>query len=389
MNSRRKFIGTVASGLASTLLGANERIRIGLIGAGARGADLARQALSFPDVQIAAVADVYTRRLEESRTLLPEALHFDYRALLDDKTIDAVIIATPQHLHCEPMVDALNAGKHVYVERTMAFTVEQAKRMVAAQQSSRRVVQVGHQSCSSGHVLDARQFLENGQVGRITAIHMHNFRNTPHGRPQWARPVYPEMGLDTIAWDFFDGEREFDANRYINWRYFWDYSGGGVHENLSQQLAFWYKTLNLQIPKSVTMSGGIYLWRDGREVPDTMHVSLQQPEDLLISWDSGFGNNQLGVTEEVLGTDGTITRGQQIRYLPQKVNRPEGAELLGRTSTTPNAHLQNFLESVRTGSQPSCPAELGYRVSVACRMAVESYLQQRTVRWDVSKEEIV
>jgi hypothetical protein len=123
MNSRRKFIGTVASGLASTLLGANERIRIGLIGAGARGADLARQALSFPDVQIAAVADVYTRRLEESRTLLPEALHLDYRALLDDKTIDAVIIATPQHLHSEPVIDALSAGKHVYVEKTMAFTV--------------------------------------------------------------------------------------------------------------------------------------------------------------------------------------------------------------------------------------------------------------------------
>jgi len=139
----------------------------------------------------------------------------------------------------------------------------------------------------------------------------------------------------------------------------------------------------------VTMTGGIYLWRDGREVPDTMHVSLQQPEDLLISWDSGFGNNQLGVTEEVLGTDGTITRGQQVRYLPQKVNRPDGAELLGRTSTTPNAHLQNFLESMRTGSQPSCPAELGYRVSIACRMAVDSYLQQRTVRWDVSREEIV
>jgi hypothetical protein len=197
------------------------------------------------------------------------------------------------------------------------------------------------------------------------------------------------MGLDTIAWDFFDAQRDFDANRYINWRYFWDYSGGGVHENLSQQLAFWYKTLNLQIPKSVTMTGGIYLWRDGREVPDTMHVSLQQPEELLISWDSGFGNNQLGVTEEVLGTDGTITRGQQIRYLPQKVNRPDSAELLGRTSTAPNAHLQNFLECMRSDSQPSCPIELGYRVSIACRMAVESYLQQRTVRWDISKEEIV
>lgn len=389
MNSRRKFIGTVASGLASTLLGANDRIRIGLIGAGARGVDLARQAVSFPNVELASVADVYTRRLQEALVLAPEALHIDYRDLLADKTIDAVIIATPQHLHCEPLIQALAAGKHVYVEKTMAFTVDQAKQMWRAQRASRRVVQIGHQTCSSGHFLDARRFLENGQAGRITAIHMHNFRNTPHGRPQWARPVYPDMSLDNIAWSSFDDQREFDANRYINWRYFWDYSGGGVHENLSQQLAFWYKTLNLQIPKSATMTGGIYLWRDGREVPDTMHVSLEQPEDLLISWDSGFGNNQLGVTEELLGTDGTLVRGQQIRFVPQKVNRPDAAELLGRTSTSPNAHMQNFLECLRSGAQPNCPMELGYRVSIACRMAVESYLQKRTVRWDIQKEEIV
>ena len=389
MNSRRKFIGTVASGLASTLLGANDRIRIGLIGAGARGVDLARQAVSFPNVELASVADVYTRRLQEALVLAPEAMHIDYRDLLADKTIDAVIIATPQHLHCEPLIQALAAGKHVYVEKTMAFTVDQAKQMWRAQRASRRVVQIGHQTCSSGHFFDARRFLENGQAGRITAIHMHNFRNTPHGRPQWARPVYPDMSLDNIAWSSFDDQREFDANRYINWRYFWDYSGGGVHENLSQQLAFWYKTLNLQIPKSATMTGGIYLWRDGREVPDTMHVSLEQPEDLLISWDSGFGNNQLGVTEELLGTDGTLVRGQQIRFVPQKVNRPDAAELLGRTSTSPNAHMQNFLECLRSGAQPNCPMELGYRVSIACRMAVESYLQKRTVRWDIQKEEIV
>ena len=271
----------------------------------------------------------------------------------------------------------------------MAFTVDQAKQMVRAQKASRRIVQIGHQSCSSGHLTDARRFLENGQAGHITAIHMHNFRNTPHGRPQWARPVYPDMSLDNIVWNYFDDRHEFDANRYVNWRYFWDYSGGAVHENLSQQLAFWYKTLNLQIPKSVTMTGGIYLWRDGREVPDTMHVSLEQPEDLLLSWDSGFGNNQLGVTEEVLGTDGTIMRAQQIRYLPQRVNRPDAGELLGRTPTSPNAHMQNFLECLRTGAQPSCSIELGYRVSIACRMAVESYLQKRTVRWDTYKEEIV
>lgn len=399
MDSRRKFIGTMATGLATTLaspkgvLGANDRIRIGVIGIGARGTELIRQATSFPEVECAAFADVYTRRLEEAKRLAPNAAtYFDHRALLDDKTIDAVLIASPQHLHAEHFVNSLLAGKHVYLEKTMAFTVEHAKRMRAVyREAGKRTVQIGHQACSSGQVQDAQQFLSTGKVGKITAIHMHMFRNTPRGKPQWARPVYPDMTPENILWKSFEGDaarHDFDADRYINWRYFWDYSGGNVYENMCHQVAFWYKTLNLQIPKAATMTGGVYLWKDGREVPDTMHVSLEQPEEMLISWDSGFGNDQLRVTEEVLGTDGTISKGQQIRYTPQKVNRPDGTEMLGRSVTSPNAHMQNFFDCMRTGKETNCSFELGYRVSIACRMAVESYRQRRTVRWDPQREDI-
>jgi predicted dehydrogenase len=218
------------------------------------------------------------------------------------------------------------------------------------------------------------------------------YRNTPHGKPQWSRPVFPDMTPENILWKSFLGPapaREFDANRYVNWRFFWDYSGGNVYENMCHQISFWYKAMNLGIPRSVTMTGGIYLWKDGREVPDTMNVAMEHPEDVLFTWDSGFGNSQLGVTEEVLGTDGTISRSQQIRYLPQKVNRPAGVETLGSTPTPPRAHMQNFLDCVRSGRETICPFELGYRVSVACRMAVESYRQSRTMRWDAGKEEIV
>jgi predicted dehydrogenase len=161
-----------------------------------------------------------------------------------------------------------------------------------------------------------------------------------------------------------------------------------VHENLSQQLAFWYKVMDLGIPYAVTMTGGLYRWQDGREVPDTMNVVMEH-ETLLFSWDSGFGNNQLGVTEDVLGTDGTISKGQQIRYLPQKVNRPDGIEMLGQTNTPPRAHMQNFLDSVRTGKPTNCPFDIGFRVSIACSMAIESFYGGRTVRWDPAKEEIV
>ena len=158
---------------------------------------------------------------------------------------------------------------------------------------------------------------------------------------------------------------------------------------MCHQVSFWYKLMNLQVPRQVTMTGGIYLWKDGREVPDTMNVSMVQPEEMLVSWDSGFGNNALGASEDVLGTDGTISKSQQIRYSPQRVNRPDGQEILGQTKTAPNAHMQNFLDSVRGTATPNCPFDLGFRVSVACRMAVESYRQGRTMKWDPQREEIV
>jgi predicted dehydrogenase len=304
-----------------------------------------------------------------------------------------VLIATPQHLHCEHFVASLDAGKHVYQEKTMAFTVDHAKKMRAAyQRAGRRTVQIGHQACSSGVASDAAKFASSANLGKITAIHSHMYRNTPHGKPQWSRPVYPDMTPENILWKPFLGEapeRPFDANRYINWRFFWDYSGGNVYENMCHQLAFWYKAINLQIPKAVTMTGGVYLWKDGREVPDTMNVSMEHPEEILFSWDSGFGNNQLGSGEYVLGTDGTIERSQQIRYLPQKVNRPDGTEMLGLEKGSPRGHMQNFLDCIRTGAQPNCPFEVGFRVAIACRMAVDSYRHGRAMRWDPVKEEIV
>jgi len=402
MHSRRKFIGQVATGIAGTLatssvLGANERIRVGLIGAGDRGMQLVREAITRPNVDVAAFADIYTRRLEEAKKTVPTAQTFlDPRYLLEDKSIDAVMIATPQHLHAEHFIASLEAGKHVYQEKTMAFNPEHAKRMRAAyKKAGRRTVQIGHQSCSSGQIVDAATFLASGNLGKITAIHSHMYRNTPHGKPQWSRPVYPDMTPESIIWKSFLGpapQHEFDANRYVNWRFFFDYSGGNVYENMCHQLAFWYKAMNLQIPKTVNMVGGVYLWKDGREVPDTMNVSLEQPEEILITWDSSFGNNELGSTEDVLGTDGTIARGQQIRYLPQKVNRPDGVEIVGNTRTGANetkAHIQNFLDCMRTGAEPNCPFEVGYRVSIACRMAVDSYRQGRALRWDPAKAEIV
>ncbi len=404
MDSRRNFLGKVATGLGTLaaapaqVLGVNDRIRVGFIGFGDRATELLNHVRACSNVEAVAFCDVYNKQLDRAKSLVPgAATYLDHRRMLEDRSIDAIIVATPQHLHAEHFCASLDAGKHVYQEKTMAFTVEHAKRMRAAFQKDggKHVVQIGHQSCSFGHMADVRQFLSDPErMGKITAIDMHMFRNTPHGKPQWSRTarITPDMNSENVLWKSFLGEapdREFDANRYMNWRYFWDYSGGNVYENMCHQMSFWYKALGLQIPKAVTMRGGIYLWKDGREVPDTMSVLLEQPEEMLISWVSGFGNNQPGVTEDALGDNGTISRDNQVRYLPQKINRPDGNEMTGRSTHTPQVHMQNFFDCIRDHKEPACPFELGFRVSIASRMAVDSYRLGRTLRWDPKREEIV
>src|ERR1051325_2047052 len=274
MDSRRKFLGKV-TGLAGALAaappqvwGANDRVRIGFIGFGDRGTEAFHHRSVCPGAEIVAFCDVYTKQLERAKGLVPTAAtYLDHRRLLDDKSIDAVIVATPQHLHAEHFCASLDAGKHVYQEKTMAFTVDHAKRMRAAWQRSgnQRVVQIGHQWTSTGQISDAVSFLKPELMGKITMIHGHMYRNTPHDKPQWTNPIYPDMTPENIIWKSFLGEapeRPFDANRYANWRFFWDYSGGNVYENMCHQLSFWYKAMGLAIPKSVTMTGGLYLWKE-------------------------------------------------------------------------------------------------------------------------------
>src|ERR1043165_1380366 len=167
MQSRRNFIGKVASGVAGALatsnaLAANERVRVGIIGSGARGSEILREALSCPNVECIGAGDIYTKRLDEAKAIAPNAkTYLDYRHLLEDKDVDAVLIATPQHLHCEHFTASLAAGKHVYQEKTMAFTVDHAKKMRAAVEhhGAGKAIQVGHQWTSYGHVQDAAAFL--------------------------------------------------------------------------------------------------------------------------------------------------------------------------------------------------------------------------------------
>ena len=242
MLNRRGFIHQLSGGAAALVgssmlpsarvLGANDRVRFALIGAGGRGMEIFKPALRAPNTQVVAVADVYSRRLDEVKRMVPGIeTYADFRRLLDDKSIDAVLIATPQHQHALNFVPAIQAGKDIYQEKTMAFNPDHARRMRRAMKGSDRVVQVGVQSTSGKALSRARELSTADRMGTITAVHTHHYRNRPYGG--WKRTIPPDCNLDHVAWKEFEGEaapHDFDPQRFINWRFFWDYSGGNVFE---------------------------------------------------------------------------------------------------------------------------------------------------------------
>jgi predicted dehydrogenase len=243
MSSRREFIHRMLGSTAflaagdlihplNRVLGANDRVRFGLIGCGGRGQAIFKAAIKAPNTQAVAVADIYTQRLEDAKRIAPGVeTYSDFRRLLDDKSIDAVLIATPQHQHALNFVPALQAGKDVYQEKTMAFNPDHARRMRQSFLASNRVVQVGIQSTSSPAQARARELVQTGPMGKITAINSRMYRNSPYGG--WQRPIPRACDLQHVDWKAFEGEaasHPFDPNRFINWRFYWDYSGGNVFE---------------------------------------------------------------------------------------------------------------------------------------------------------------
>ncbi len=413
MSNRREFIQQCVGGAASlgvlgmssprAVPGANDRIRIGLIGAGGRGQEIFKAALRCPNVEGAAVADVYTRRLDEVAKDVPQIKKYrDFRQLLDDKSIDAVLIATPQHQHALNFVPAIQAGKDVYQEKTMAFNPDHAKRMRKALEGSGRVVQIGMQMTSGQGIQKIRDLATPERMGAITALHIHHFRNAPYGG--WMREIPPDCDLEHVDWKSFQGEAKpypFDPQRYMNWRFFWDYSGGNVFENMVHPVGFWYKALDLKIPQSVTMTGANYL-SPKMQVPDTMNVTMNLREKILFTWNSMFGNDLYGEGYDLLlGNKGTLMQNEsdQVRYWPQgekvTAGEKEAGASAGKTpdivgySDKTDLHMRNFFDCVRSRKEPVCPFEIGFRSAIACQMAIRSYRESRTVRWDENREEIV
>jgi predicted dehydrogenase len=413
MSDRRTFMRQVlgggtamaVSGLvpAGRILGANDRVRFGLIGAGSRGKQILRAAIKVPNTEFVAAADVYTRRLDETKEIAPGVKTYsDFRRLLDDKTIDAVLIATPQHQHVLGFVPAVQAGKDVYQEKTMAFTPDHARRMRKAFESSDRVVQIGIQSLSGTAFNGIKELATSERMGTITALHTHAFRNAPYGG--WKRQIPADCDTAHVDWKAFEGEAEprpFDPNRYMNWRFYWDYSGGNVYENFVHQVGFWHKVLGLEIPPSVTMTGNNYR-NPEMEVPDTMDAAMDYEKKILFTWNSMFSNRHYGEQFDLLlGTNGTILRDEDenLRYVPEgrkyvataaQASGGEGdvPDIKGGGDAT-NEHMQNFFDCVRSRKEPNAPFDIGYKSAIVCQMCNLSYRLKRTVHWDFQLMDIV
>jgi predicted dehydrogenase len=417
--NRRDFMAEVGLGVAALgtipsrrlfaasnrVIGANDRIRVGLIGAGDRGQEDLRSALRQKNVECVAVADVYSRRCEQVKSFLPSiATYDDPMRLLERNDIDAVINATPQHLHAKYFLATLEAGKDLYSEKTLAWDIPDAKACRDAAKTSKQVVQIGMQDESAGEMWSARQWIRDGLAGKITMVESWMSRNTLEGHGQWVRKVPSDCNPDHVNWDLFLSGRKkvpFDGYKFINWRLFWEFSGGNITENMVHQIGWIISVMNLQLPAAATMVGGVYSVKDGRQVPDTFNVSLEYPDDVLVVWQSTFSNSRYGLGERLLGSRGTIEHlsgsndmetGNHkndnplsdeenapgpVFYYPEKINNPHGVELQGKNPGV--NHMANWMSCIRDRKQPNGTVEIAYLAAVACHMSNLAYKQKRRV----------
>ena len=405
-NTRREFLKQATIGAAvlaayppPTVLGANDRVRVGMIGVGGRGEELLKEVLQLPNVQLVAIADVYSRRRDAAKQMAPGIETCDdHRRLLDRKELDGVIVASPLHIHARHFRDVIAAGKDLYCEKTMTWSIPEAEECLATAKKSDRVVQVGLQHESSGSLEDTRKWIKDGLAGKITQVESWMSRNTPHGKGQWVRQVPPDCTAQNVDWKAFLNsrpDRGFDPYRFINWRLFWEFSGGNVTENMVHQIAWIQTALDLPGPTAACMSGGIFSEKDGREVPDTIVVTLEYPQDVVVTWQSTFNNKHYGLGERMLGSDGTIEHltgvtdmvtgksGESLHYYPEKVNRPDGVALAGESKN--QNHMANWIDCIRSRQTPNANVEIGYRSAIAAHMANIAYRQRQRVTLEMAK----
>jgi predicted dehydrogenase len=425
---RRGFLAAGGTAALSTaayarIPGANERVGVGFIGFGLIGK---RHVLDFKgqkDAALVAVAEAHRGRLAEAKETMggSPAGYADFRKLLDDKNVDAVVVSTPDHWHALMTMLACAAGKDVYVEKPLTLFVREGRWMVDVAKRHKRVVQVGTQQRSGPHYAKARELIRAGRLGKVASVRMAAYRNI---MPGFGRPADCDPPTD-LDWEMFLGpapKRPYNPNRGIyHFRWFWDTSGGQM-TNLGQHALDIVHWCLGQEPTEVSSSGGRFCLEDNGETPDTQDALFEFPGRTAVWSHREGGGTVPGRTPplEFCGTKGslvlsrsgfTLTPDRKVppaNRVPQASGsghpvggpRPvkavgppefwtEPAEGTGSELDQFQRHVRNFLDCVKSREQPVSDLENGHRVATMCHLANLSFRLGRKLRWDAAKEDVI
>lgn len=337
--------GTSALWGMENVLGANETLNLGVIGTGSRGSGLIPIINSVPGINVTAVCDVLPFRLEKglSKAKGKATAYTDYRSLLDNKDIDAVMVSTPFNTHSKIAIDALDAGKHVYCEKTMAKGYKGIQALVDKVEASKPTFQTGHQYHSSRLYLRVVEMIKAGEIGKVTAFDCQWNRNG-----SWRREV-PEPSLE----------------RAINWRMYREYSGGLVAELSSHQIDFMHWVLG-ENPSKIMGAGGVDYWKDGRETYDNIHLIYEYPCGVKANLRSFTSNAYESYQIKVHGDKGTIVLGTHEAWLyPEKGFEKELGNVDGVSGATVNAGKKSHGVRIEVGQKgPTKQAFIDFKTSI-------------------------
>lgn len=393
--TRRGFTGAALSAVVvSRVKGADDRVRIGVIGTGGRGQYLMKEVEKCRDLNVAvtAVCDIWRPNREKAAAVAKQdwgveaRQTVDYQELLGWDTVDAVLIATPDFAHSRILKHAVEAGKDAYCEKPMGTVFSEAKAAYQAVKNSDRVVQIGTQRRSDGHYIAASKLVRSGTLGKVTRVETSvNFFE-----PRWRRD-FAGVKPEDVAWDYFTlhGEkRPFDARRLRQWQLFRDYTNGipGLWMSHYIDLVPWF--LGDPYPSGAVAKGGVYFWKDGRETYDVFHALLDYPQGVLVGFAMSLTNSQ-GNRNGWYGSRGTL---DMDRFIITGEGSTADDRIDREIKIQPeevNSHMANFIECIRGRRQPRADIQAGFSHAVAGCMAALARDTGRNVRFDPQRLEIV
>jgi len=374
----------------SRILGANDKINLGLFGCGGRGVGVMGTFQKTDNVNVTAVCDVYATRVDRAIGRAQGAKGFgDHRKLLEHKQLDAVLIATPDHWHVGTTIDALNAGKDVYVEKPLTLTIEEGPQIVKAARVNDRICQVGMQQRSGSHYLRAKEeYIKSGKLGKITLARTWWHGNGAHLQKAPAELSQRPSNLD---WARFLGPvkwRDWDPQQFWNFRAYLDFGGGQVTDLFTHWIDVVHMFMDEDNPVSAVAAGGVYHYKDGRTAPDTINAVLEYPTGWNATFEATLAPGIKGAAVEMCGTEGKllITRGMY-----EFLSAEKGAEPVVVKSERDQTieHVQNFLDCMRSRNLPNGDVWIGHRSAQASHLANIAYLQKRRLKFDPDREEIL